>query len=390
MRPRFSIALAAVLLASPLALVGCDSGSSDSDAEVQASGTVTNSFGRPVQGSTVTFAEAGSGSGERSRPFTATTNAEGRFSLEIPEGVYNVTIAVLGYVTETFTATVEGDGSVTVQTPQISGEGNINVNVTNAIIGLVREGAVECRRQLSADTYSGVELVASTDAQGRLSVEGAFTGEAQCTVRDGALTIPFDLTITTNTTGEVVATPPPPAGALRVVLTWGENPSDLDSHLTGPDGQGGRFHVYYSNQSANGSSLDLDDVTSYGPETITLVPQAVGTYRYSVHNFTTQSNAGAQGIFTSPAVVRVFNSDGQECSFKAPAPTAANGGIDADTWRVFEVEATRQGALLTLASPCTPGETELPGGAYFQAASSSDTSVFRTGGRKTAMPLLQF
>ena len=61
----------------------------------------------------------------------------------------------------------------------------------------------------------------------------------------------------------------------RIVLTWSSTPSDLDSHLSGPLSTGERFHVYYSDMSAfdNGqtvATLDLDDTSSYGPETITL------------------------------------------------------------------------------------------------------------------------
>jgi uncharacterized protein YfaP (DUF2135 family) len=34
--------------------------------------------------------------------------------------------------------------------------------------------------------------------------------------------------------------------AVRIVLDWKANPSDLDSHLTGPVSSGnGKFHIYY-------------------------------------------------------------------------------------------------------------------------------------------------
>ena len=40
-----------------------------------------------------------------------------------------------------------------------------------------------------------------------------------------------------------------PEGDLRIVLTWGEEPSDLDSHLIGPAvEEGTKFHTWYGNE----------------------------------------------------------------------------------------------------------------------------------------------
>jgi hypothetical protein len=50
-------------------------------------------------------------------------------------------------------------------------------------------------------------------------------------------------------------------GAITATLTWGSNP-DLDLHVFEPNGE----HVYYQNLTGISGNLDLDDVTSYGPE----------------------------------------------------------------------------------------------------------------------------
>ncbi|MBA4382487.1 MAG: hypothetical protein C0406_07975, partial [Sideroxydans sp.] len=55
---------------------------------------------------------------------------------------------------------------------------------------------------------------------------------------------------------------------MRIVLNWGELPSDLDSHLIFPSN-----HIYFNSKTGSTSSdakLDVDDTTSYGPETITI------------------------------------------------------------------------------------------------------------------------
>ena len=79
----------------------------------------------------------------------------------------------------------------------------------------------------------------------------------------------------------------------RIILTWGATPSDLDSHLVGPNMQGtGNFQVYFGNKQYKYedivyAELDVDDTTSSVPDTITIIkPIVAGTYKYSVHDFT--------------------------------------------------------------------------------------------------------
>lgn len=52
---------------------------------------------------------------------------------------------------------------------------------------------------------------------------------------------------------------------LRVVLTWGKTPEDLDSHMIFPGN-----NIFFGNQKGTDAELDVDDTDSYGPETITL------------------------------------------------------------------------------------------------------------------------
>ncbi len=67
---------------------------------------------------------------------------------------------------------------------------------------------------------------------------------------------------------------------LRVVLTWGKTPSDLDSHMIFPGN-----NIYFENQKGTDAELDVDDTDSYGPETITLQKKHYGeSYVYAVHD----------------------------------------------------------------------------------------------------------
>ncbi|MEA1052545.1 PKD domain-containing protein, partial [Lamprobacter modestohalophilus] len=106
-------------------------------------------------------------------------------------------------------------------------------------------------------------------------------------------------------------------GEMRIVLRWGENPSDLDSHLLTPEIEGNRYHIaYYSRGSENSppyAGLDVDDVTSYGPETITLYRRFEGVYHYYVHLF-----AGSGTLATSEATVRFFDENGLRQTLTVP------------------------------------------------------------------------
>ncbi|MBQ9460470.1 MAG: S-layer homology domain-containing protein, partial [Clostridia bacterium] len=81
---------------------------------------------------------------------------------------------------------------------------------------------------------------------------------------------------------------------IRIVLTWGATPSDLDSHLVGlrSDMQE-RFHVYYRDKIAYkigfmskfAAELDYDDTTSFGPEITTIYSLTPGEYYFYVHDY---------------------------------------------------------------------------------------------------------
>lgn len=132
-------------------------------------------------------------------------------------------------------------------------------------------------------------------------------------------------------------------GQFRAVLSWGATPADLDSHLTGPltddvpDATGGsRFHVaYYNPQYPTGSgsiaNLDVDDVTSFGPETVTVAQLVNGTYRYSVHDFSNKSSTTSTEMSFSRAVVQLFIGGGDYRTFTIPSGRAGT------LWTVFEV-----------------------------------------------------
>lgn len=68
---------------------------------------------------------------------------------------------------------------------------------------------------------------------------------------------------------------------VRIVLSWGKSPRDLDSHLSYEGG-----YVCYHDKDSSQANLDVDDTNSFGPETITITKKEQGKkYVYAVHNY---------------------------------------------------------------------------------------------------------
>jgi uncharacterized protein YfaP (DUF2135 family) len=91
-------------------------------------------------------------------------------------------------------------------------------------------------------------------------------------------------------------------GEIRIVLTWDQEPPDLDSYLTGSLDDGTQIGIDYTqreNRDSNGevvADLDVDDTNGNGPETITLY-NPNGSFEYYVRDYHatgTMSNSHAQ------------------------------------------------------------------------------------------------
>jgi len=159
---------------------------------------------------------------------------------------------------------------------------------------------------------------------------------------------------------------------LRAILTWGNQPKDLDAHLTGPcpglpadlTNEENRFHVYWLDENRLGCNgmvkLDVDDVDSFGPETITIVPIGErlneGVYRYSVYQYE------GTGTLADSASVSLIVGNQPQRTFYPPAECQANlisssdGSAavdDGNAWVVFELIVNAEGAVsVVLVNQC--------------------------------------
>ena len=138
---------------------------------------------------------------------------------------------------------------------------------------------------------------------------------------------------------------------LRVVLSWGNAHSDLDSYMIVPPATSGgnSCQVNYNNQNCGGvADLDVDDTSYYGPETTTLTNPHAGTYSYLVHIYGAAGKCwDTSGI---KARVEVWGSKSGGLIKAVPQPLenkmprCANVDPDPETchpfWHVFDLDAT--------------------------------------------------
>lgn len=133
--------------------------------------------------------------------------------------------------------------------------------------------------------------------------------------------------------GEVSSTPQisfPKAvdfSRIKIVLDWSEYPFDLDAHIVSSD-----CHVYYSSMHQGNLELDIDDTSSYGPETITIKePDKNEVYKYFVFNYSDKDSPTSSRLSNSEAQVKVYLDNEFKTSFKI------SPGQEGISWYVFNI-----------------------------------------------------
>lgn len=277
---------------------------------------------------------------------TARTDDTGRFAFNVSEGRYVLKISAPGYKELTSIQSIGKDETkftehILLVDDSQRGTGTAGGRVTNAIDGNVMSG-VTLRLRENWNNYSG-PLVDGfqtvTDSAGQYRIEGLpsgyYTVEA---MREGFLTGYANLIVHETDprhNQNFAISPVLPEDQIRIVLRWGEHPRDLDSHLIGIKPDGSSFNVYYANKEFrwNGErlvDLDVDDTTSYGPETITIYSPLHEDWVYAVHDYTNLSSSNSDKMSYSEAYVTVFMGGTQVASFHIPV------GRVGTYWTVFE------------------------------------------------------
>jgi uncharacterized protein YfaP (DUF2135 family) len=247
-----------------------------------------------------------------------------------------------GLWVEEGTATLFGSGSSAYYEGTVSHFTTWNADqVYNTIIvhGCMKNaaGVAVANALVSSDgiDYSGTSAV-YTDASGNFSLPIRSNSQATIVgVSSGFLTntVRNTASVSDITLADCLSLGQSGAG-ITMKLTWGALPSDLDSHLITPAGD----HVFYSAKGAliavPFANLDVDDTSSYGPEVVTITKLMVGTYKYTVHNY---SEYGDGPIASSGARVEL-NIPGQAVRLITPPSTGESSNTN--FWNLFEFDVS--------------------------------------------------
>lgn len=229
--------------------------------------------------------------------------------------------------------------------PQISADstqGSLSGYVKDAFSGNSLIG-------VTVTLYSGLNITAGDVISSTVTGNSGYTldglNAGYYTVvlsKEGYISVSYPVTVGGNNmsqNNDYTISPVLASDEVRAVLTWGERPSDLDSHIAYLEEGIRQYHIYYSNKSnfsywnnidTNRINLDTDDTSSYGPETVTVTKMSLnGNYKYYVHDYSTYSDGLSNVISNSGASVKVYFGN-NTYTFNVPS---GQGTV----WKVFEI-----------------------------------------------------
>ena len=273
--------------------------------------------------------------------------------LNVLPGTYNLTFEKEGYLPTTLRISIIYREDIYLDSVEMipsiySGYGIAEGTVVDAVTGKGVPGlTLNLRSGLGANKGVILQTI-TTDDNGKYTTDSYITGHYTIEVVDKRDGVAINEKYCTaykniNIVGKMImrnqdipVTTRLNAGQMRIVLEWGENPRDLDSHLLGIDCNGKeRFHTYYSkkkyvNNGVTEVELDLDDVTSYGPETTTIYKKSDNKYVFYVYHY-----SGSGSLSTSNAIVKVYIGTGSTAKYTFNVP---NDGGNGRYWTVFEYD----------------------------------------------------
>ena len=286
---------------------------------------------------------------------TCFTDQEGKYSVtNLTSGTYKIEAIATGYkssVIEQFTVLKDAHNVVPTiyLIGRTGGTGKAKITVVSAKTGEKLSGwnyKIKCTNNAYnlpdvEGTSTGTESLQILDS-GNYSVEISLDGyvtETSSFVVSDVLTTDVQVIINPfNTTPDFDGdTSESIVDNFRVVLSWGEYPYDLDSHLLVSNGSSVVEHVYFDDQdgSVDGSvlNLDVDDTSSYGPETISVDGINKNMkYVYYVKDYSNRESDDSDQLSKSDATVKVYSGDKLLYVFTVPHDVIGT------YWKVFEYD----------------------------------------------------
>lgn len=304
----------------------------------QLTGTVNDAVSdQPVSGAQLEFIDS-----TNEMVKTVSTNQEGNYSTSLVEGTYKVIISAKNYIQEINHVTIH-EGSTTYDSKlklidtSHAGTGNASGKINDAINANVLQDVQLSFRKGRNTTQGDIISSVKTDAQGTYKVSlpgGNYTAEM---FKDGYFQGFLNITVVGGIESDnqnAVLTPNQlTSNQYRVVLTWGENPRDIDTHFVGnTTNEYSGFNLFFQNKNINDSMteahLDRDDTDSFGPETLTINRLSTSVdYQYNIEYY-----AGIGTLSSSQAKVQVYSDKGLIYTFDVPSQSGAK-------WEVFRISS---------------------------------------------------
>jgi Bacterial Ig-like domain (group 2) len=310
---------------------------------------------------------------------SSNTNASGAFNVgPVSAGLVDVRIALSGFVPVDIRQ-VRVDGNVVVEAvplvPSSATNGGISGTVFDASLNRAVTGSTTVRLYAGMNVTSGTPVASTTTTTGSFAFTSIPAGVYSLVGEAVGFTIGSRTGVSvgggaTTANQHLYLSPTGAADQWRVVLTWGASPSDLDSHLTGPLSNGGRFRVFFGARGSCTVSpfacLDVDVRTGRGPETISISRTNTGVYSYAVHNYSVGNSTTSLSLAQSNARVDLYRGGALVQSFAVPS-------LAGSLWTVFELDGTSVRTINTVSgnSPPTSIESLLSIGAALSGKSTA-------------------
>ena len=341
------------------------------ETEVELNGMVSeynpdnsNGIGIPVEGAVVSISRvAGTSYSDDTE-----TDSDGWYSFDdLYPGQYELTIEMDGFITssgiiEVYPGQEEMYNSlVPLISNDYSGKGTASGVIIDAVTGEgVKDLTIMIREGTGLQRGKVVDTI-TTDSDGKYTTKELDAGYYSAEIidergkKESYLRSSMNIYIlggrdTFNQNGSVSTTLSD--GQLRIVLTWNEYPYDLDSHLFCDWDGGERHHNYYGNRYYYDGNetivdLDLDDTTSYGPETTTIYADWDGEYTFGVVDFDHYGYSGdydygynggydvSESLSASGAMVQVYMDNSSRPSYVFYVPQG-----EGYYWEVFRYNSS--------------------------------------------------
>ncbi|MCR5332180.1 MAG: carboxypeptidase regulatory-like domain-containing protein [Lachnospiraceae bacterium] len=317
-------------------------------------GTEFDTPGGTIEGATVSLIKA------FGIPFSAdtTTDENGRYEFnDLRPGKYNMVIKAADYLTveqavDVYPGQEESYNPVVMMISEdLSGEGTASGRIIDVLTGEGVSGITLKIRDGYNSTQGRAWGETKTDSQGYYTTPllkaGYYTAEIidnREGVTEPYLRSFFNIRIignrdTIQQNGSVSTKLI--EGQVRIVLSWGAWPSDLDSHLFCSWENGVSHMNYYGNKNYYDAEtyerivdLDLDDTDYYGPETTTIYSNRAGDYVFGINNY---SHGNQEELKNSQALVQVYLGNSVAPSYVFYVPQE-----DGYYWEVFRYDAEKE------------------------------------------------